>query len=56
MMSIEEMWDYVKDYIDRDKFEEIVNNSYEFTKDVEFIDMEHTTIIQKEIYLMRSLK
>ena len=45
MMSIEEMWDYVKDYIDRDKFEEIVNNSYEFTKDVEFIDMEHTTII-----------
>lgn len=45
LMSIEEMWDYTKDYIDENKFKEIINNSYEFTKDIEFIDMQHTTII-----------
>lgn len=45
LMSIEEMWDYVKDYIDRDRFEQLINDSYDFTKDIKDIDMEHTTII-----------
>lgn len=45
LMSIEEMWEYVKEYIDKNTFEKIINNSYNFTKDVEQIDMEHPTII-----------
>ena len=45
LMTFEEMWDYVKDYMDKDYFEEVLNNSYNFIKDVKDIDMEHTTII-----------
>lgn len=45
LMSVEEIWDYVNDYIDLDTFKKIIENSYNFTKDIEFIDMEHTTII-----------
>lgn len=45
LMSLEEMWEYVKDYMNKEYFDQIIENSYNFTKDVEFIDMEHTTII-----------
>lgn len=45
LMDFDELWDYTKPYLLREKFEEIINNSYNFTKDVEFIDMEHKTII-----------
>jgi len=45
LMSIDEMFDYVKDYISQKEFEEIIENSYNFSKDIEFIDMEHPTII-----------
>lgn len=45
LMSIDEMWEYVKDYMDKEYFNQVIENSYNFTKDVEFIDMEHSTII-----------
>lgn len=45
LMDFEELWDYTKSYLSREQFEQIIENSYNFTKDVEFIDMEHTTII-----------
>ena len=45
LMTIEEMWEYVKDYMSEEYFNQIIENSYDFTKDVEFIDMEHSTII-----------
>lgn len=45
LMSPNEMYDFVKDYIDEDRFKRIIEDSYNFTKDIEFIDMEHTTII-----------
>lgn len=44
MMSIEEKREYL-DYFTDQEYEEIVNNGWEFVKDVEFFDMEHITII-----------
>lgn len=45
LMNFDEMWDYVKEYIEYEQFEIIIENSYNFTKDIEVIDMEHTIII-----------
>ena len=44
MMTTEEEREYLS-YFSDEQFEQIVNNGWEFVKDVEFIDMEHTTII-----------
>lgn len=44
MMSTEEKRSYMSYFSDED-YEQIVNDGWEFVKDVEFIDMEHTTII-----------
>ena len=44
-MTIEERYKCVKEYINREQFEQIINNGYELTKDCQFFDMEHTTII-----------
>ena len=50
MMSTEEKQGYMPYFSDED-YEQIVNDGWEFVKDVEFIDMEHITIIPE-----RSLK
>ena len=50
MMSTEEKRGYMPYFSDED-YEQIVNDGWEFVKDVEFIDMEHITIIPE-----RSLK
>ena len=50
MMSTEEKRSYIPYFSDED-YEQIVNDGWEFVKDVEFIDMEHITIIPE-----RSLK
>lgn len=50
MMSTEEKRSYMPYFSDED-YEQIVNDGWEFVKDVEFIDMEHITIIPE-----RSLK
>ena len=44
MMSTEEKQGYMPYFSDED-YEQIVNDGWEFVKDVEFIDMEHITII-----------
>ena len=50
MMSTEEKRGYMP-YFSNEDYEQIVNDGWEFVKDVEFIDMEHITIIPE-----RSLK
>jgi DNA polymerase-3 subunit alpha len=50
MMSTEEKRGYMPYFSDED-YEQIVNDGWEFVKDIEFIDMEHITIIPE-----RSLK
>lgn len=50
MMSTEEKRGYMPYFSDED-YEQIVNDGWEFVKDVEFVDMEHITIIPE-----RSLK
>lgn len=50
MMSTEEKQGYMPYFSDED-YKQIVNDGWEFVKDVEFIDMEHITIIPE-----RSLK
>lgn len=50
MMSTEEKQGYMPYFSDKD-YEQIVNDGWEFVKDVKFIDMEHITIIPE-----RSLK
>lgn len=50
MMSTEEKRGYMPYFSDGD-YEQIVNDGWEFVKDVEFVDMEHITIIPE-----RSLK
>ncbi len=50
MMSTEEKKSYMPYFSDED-YKQIVNDGWEFVKDVEFIDMEHITIIPE-----RSLK
>lgn len=44
MMSTKEKRDYMP-YLSDEDYEQIVNDGWEFVKDVEFIDMEHITII-----------
>lgn len=44
MMTTEEKREYL-DYFTDKEYEEIINNGWSFVKDVEFFDMEHTTII-----------
>lgn len=44
MMTTEEKREYFNYFTDKE-YEEIINNGWNFVKDVEFFDMEHTTII-----------
>lgn len=45
LMSVEEIWEYFKPYMDEDTFLQAIENSYNLTKDCEIIDMEHGTIV-----------
>lgn len=45
LMTSAEVWDYFKDYIPKELFIEMVNNTLEIMDKIEFFDLEHSTIV-----------
>ena len=45
MMTTEEIWEYVKDYISEEQFKEIIHNTNYIRENIEFYDLQHGTIV-----------
>jgi DNA polymerase-3 subunit alpha len=45
LMTGEEVWDYMKDYIPEEYFIQMINNSLEINKKIEFYDLKQDTIV-----------
>ena len=48
MMTIEEMWDYCKDYLTEEQFSEAILNTQKFIQEVEDYDLFHDTIVPEK--------
>lgn len=48
MMSIEEMWDYCKDYLTEEQFSQAILNTEKFIQQVEDYDLFHSTIVPEK--------
>ena len=45
LMTSNELWEYMKDYIDEEYFISMLNNTMEIYNKIEFFDMKHDTIV-----------
>lgn len=45
LMTSREVWDYFKDYISKELFTQMINNTLEIRNKIEFFDLEHETIV-----------
>lgn len=48
MMTVEEMWDYCKDYLTLEQFEQVIKNTEKFIGEVEQYDLFHPTIVPEK--------